>query len=212
MSFYVRLLFSYSIFIPGIIALIRFKKIYFTYYPFLICLAIGCVNEVLSTALVLNHHSNVLDFNIYVLVESILLTVLFKTLGIFKMSKTIFIAIITSLIIFWVAETLAYVNIIGVTAYFRVFYSFIIVLMSVTALNKIIADNRKINAAFLLCIAFTIYFTFKILVYSFWIGGVSDSFLLKISIIMQYIDLLTNLIYAIAVLWMPRKQEFSLPY
>lgn len=212
MNFYINAFYSFTIFIAGIIGVIRFKKIYYAYYPFLLCIGIACIVELLNVIIAINHRPSVIYVNMYVLAESLLITLLFKNLGIFKKTKKLFIAIIAALIIFWLLENLANRDINKIDAYFRVFYSFIIVLMSVTSINKIISGNRKINATFLLCIGFIIYFTFKILVFSFWLSGFSNGFLSKIFTIMIYINLLTNLIYAIAVLWMPRKQEFTLPY
>ena len=101
--------------------------------------------------------------------------------------------------------------------YFAIYYSFIIVLMSITTVNDLIVRSRSrifTKANFLLCISFIFYFTYQVLIYSFWIYGVGSSrgFLLNVFSIMVYINLLTNLIYALAVLWMPKKLEFTLPY
>jgi hypothetical protein len=217
MNFKIALLFSLSIFIVGIIGIIRFKKINAIYYPFLFSIWIGCVTELISLILAENNIRSYVNNNIYIFIESILITFLFKNLGLFKASKKVFYVLIISLILGWLVENIILGNITTFSVYFTIYSSFIIVLMSITIINRLLVKSRRkffTNASFLLCIAFIIYFTFQVLVYSFWVYGVqSDSgFLLNIFSIMVYINLLTNLIYALAVLWMHKKQEFTLQF
>ncbi len=217
MNFKIALLFSISIFIVGIIGIIRFKKINAIYYPFLFSIWIGCVTELISLILAENNIRSYVNNNIYIFIESILITFLFKNLGLFKASKKVFYVLIISLILGWLVENIILGNITTFSVYFTIYSSFIIVLMSITIINRLLVKSRRkffTNASFLLCIAFIIYFTFQVLVYSFWVYGVqSDSgFLLNIFSIMVYINLLTNLIYALAVLWMHKKQEFTLQF
>ena len=203
--------FSFSIYIAGIISAIRYNKINKAYHPFLYCIWIACGNEIISFTLTRYHNGTSINNNIYVLLESLLLSFLFKNIGAFYRSR-LFVTVIGTLIVGWLLETFVFGSITKPDIYFRVLYSFSIVLLSINTINEIIANNKKRNATFLLCIAFIIYFTFKVFVYAFWISGLSSGFLSGLFAIMVYINFLTNLIYAIAVLWMPRKLEFSLPY
>jgi hypothetical protein len=54
----------------------------------------------------------------------------------------------------------------------------------------------------------------KATVNAFWLYGLTKSkeFLLQIHIIMMYTNFITNLIFALAVLWTPKKQASILPY
>ncbi len=47
----------------------------------------------------------------------------------------------------------------------------------------------------------------------FWLYGLrfSKEFLMNVTTILIYINLFTNLVFALAVLWMPAKHRFSLP-
>ncbi len=67
--------FSFSIYIAGILAIIRLKKINKVYYPFLICIWIGCINELLTFLLYKQHNTSAINSNIYILVESLLINV-----------------------------------------------------------------------------------------------------------------------------------------
>lgn len=217
LSLFWAFIFSFSIFIAGIIALVRFKKINKVYYPFLVCIWLACANELLTLILYKFHSNGNVNNNIYILCEAILITLLFKKLGILKTPKNLYQFIIVLLILCWAAEIFIFGKLSEAVIYFRIIYSFIIVMMSVNYLNVLIGSSKKLyfkNSDFLLCLSFILYFTYKILVQSFWLYGLNSgiSFLLKISAIMIYINLIANLIYALAVLWMPSKIEYSQPY
>lgn len=92
----------------------------------------------------------------------------------------------------------------------------LIVLMSINMINRMLVDGKKKliqNPLFLILIGFIVFFTYKALIEIFWVYGLNASrdFRLEVYRIMAYINLAVNIIYAIAVLWMPRKREFMLP-
>lgn len=216
MQYYIIAALSFSVFISGIIGLIRFKGISVTFYPFIFCIWIACINEVLSFILITNGFSNYINSNFYVLIEGCLITWLFKNLRLFGKAEFLFYVIIASFIAAWILETFIFGKITGMSSYFRIVYSFAIVLMSITTINKLIVSTRKNiinNATFLLCIGFIIYFTYKVLVQAFWMYGLNSNhdFLVRVYYILIFINLFTNLIYALAVLWMPKRLGFILP-
>jgi len=216
MNFTLVIAFSLSIYIAGIIAVIRLKKINKIYYPFLISIWLGCLSELVNSLLAGKNLNSYTNINLYILFETLLITLFFRNLGLFQFQKKLFYSIIGGLIAGWIIENIIVKQINTIAIYFTIYSSLIIVLLSVTILNKLIVSSRRTfitNPIFLLCIAFIIYFTYQVMVYAFWIyAPQSDAgFLLKIFSIMIYINLLTNLIYALAVLWMHKKQEFTLP-
>jgi hypothetical protein len=209
--------FSFSIFIAGILALYRITKINKAYYPFLLCIWLACINELLNFLFFKIHSNSCINTNIYVLFEAVLIILLFRNLGVINKPKFAFYTILTFLLVVWILENFVIFRITEIENYFRIIYSFIIILLSVTYLNILIGSNKKLsvkNSDFLLCLAFILYYTYKVLVYSFWLYGLKSGqgFLLKVFTIMIYINLFTNLIYALAVLWMPRKIEYTPPY
>ena len=58
---------AFSIFIAGIIGLVRFRKINKIYWPLIFAIWLACINEVLSYSLFINNHSTAINNNIYVL-------------------------------------------------------------------------------------------------------------------------------------------------
>ncbi len=217
MEFYYEMALNLCILIPAIIGLVRFTKISKGYYPFVYCIWIGLVNEIVSCSLALNGHYNIVNGNIYMLLESLLLLWQFKNWGLFK-SRPVLIPMMTAtLIIGWVLETLIFFKITAhYSSNFQIGYSFLISLMSISILNKLIVTERKNllkNATFILCIAFVMYYTFSVLSESFWIYGIGEN--PDIALKMQTISTVTNfisiLLYSVAILWMPSKQKFILP-
>ena len=202
-------LFSFSLFIAGIIGIIKFRKMDKTYYPFLFLIEIGCINELLSYILIQNHYHNLLNNNIYALFESILILWFFKKLNVFKNSRVIFLSILSLFIISWVLQMFQLKTLDDLYLYFRILYSIIIVFLSIYTINSIlISESRSIvkNPAFIICTGFVIYFTYYAILNSFWLYGLTESieFQKFISKIHAYINLFCNLIYAIAIIWIPR--------
>lgn len=209
--------FSFSIYVAGIIAALRFRKINKAYYPFIICIWIGCINELIALLLYLQHSQSSLNINLYVYLESICIILLFKNLGVLKKPKYLFHGIIISFTLVWITEILLLNSFHQAIIFFRIFFSFVIVLISISYINILIGRSQKLllkNSDFLLCLVFILFFTYMAVVQSFWLYGLNsgEGFLIKVFTIMVYINLISNLIIAFAVLWMPRKIEYSQPY
>ena len=92
MTYHTTLIFSLSILIASLIGWVRFRKIDPAYYPFLYCLWIGSLNEIINYILAANHQTNALNNNIYALLESLLLLWLFKNWGNFTVEINTLIA------------------------------------------------------------------------------------------------------------------------
>src|ERR1043165_8478875 len=210
------ILFSFSITIAAIIGCVRFKKINPVYFPFLYFVWAGLLNEVIGYIITHEGYSNAVNNNIYALIESLLITWQFKTWGLFKRVAYLFVVILLSFIIFWVVENTLMSNLNTPISYFRVFYSFVIVLMSINILNQNLSRERRNiikNSAFLICLAFLINYSYSVIVGVFWLYGLEMNRQFRVNIvwILIYVNLFANLIYAFAVLWMPTKHRFSLP-
>ncbi len=90
-------------------------------------------------------------------------------------------------------------------------------MMSINIINEQLSLEKKNimkNPIFLICIGFVTYFTYDVIVSLFWKYGLQMSRQLQINValILVYINLFANLIYALAVLWMPPKHRFTLSY
>ncbi len=207
---------SQTILLPLIAGLIRFRRIDRSYQPFFILLVTGFVTELINGYFVpLNHFSNAVVSNIYVLVEWILILWQFRVWGFLRSrNKTYYMLLLLSCSI-WITENLFFGHIREFSPYFRFFYSFLIVLLSVNKINFMIThDNRNLlrHPGFLICIGFIIYFIYKIIyewAYQTSLFGATD---ITTTIIFGfgYVNALTNIIFAIALLKIPAPEKFTL--
>lgn len=215
MNFWFVTILNMCILIPAVTGLIRFSKINPVYYPFIYCLWIGLINEILSNILVLFGYSNAIISNIYVLVESLMIIWLFTKWKLFEIRKILLRIIIVIFFSTWLLENFVFSKIIYFCSYFRIVYSFVIVIMSITIVNRLIVTERKNllkNSTFLFCIAFIFYYTLQVIVEAFWIYSVNEnSFSRNVYYISIVTNFITNLLYTVAILWTQTRQRFTLP-
>ena len=159
MSYTVFIVIGFSISIAAIIGWIRVRKIDSAYFPFLYVLWIGLATEIISYIITHLGYSNSVLYNIYVLIEAILITLQFQRWQLFERVKFLFIALLISYVIFWSVECFFFDRISATASYFRLYYSVVIVLMSIDVLNAtLMRESRNIlkDPIFLICIAFII--------------------------------------------------------
>ena len=217
MSFELNAAFSLSIGIGAIAGCIRFRKIDTAFLPFLLWLWVGFINEVSSIALMKAGYPNIINYNVFSLFEAIVLTRQFKNWGLFRKQSYSYTVIQIFFAASWCFETVLRNNMSEVNSYFIICYSACLVLMSINMLNKIMFEEPSTlirNPIFLICMGLIIYFTYAILVEAFLLYGLNESTQFRISIyeILAYINLFTNLVFAIATLWIPLKRQYILQY
>jgi hypothetical protein len=203
--------------VPTIISLVRFKRISRIYLPFLLFIWAGTINETFSFYADHAYRSNAVNSNIYALLEAIFLTWQFKNWRLFENNKQIFTIIIASYIIFWVIEAIILNQITIRSSYFRVYSAFFIVLFSIYMMNKelmVESGNILRNSVFLCCVGLLIFFSFRFIICFFWAYGLRSvkSLMIPVIYVAPYIDCLSNLIYGLAILWMPKKHRFLLQF
>lgn len=213
-NFYVRFfVLGMTVLYPALIGLLRFKKISPACRPFIYLMWAGFLNEWVSFFLQINGQHNVISNNIFCLVESVLLIWQFNRWKLFLTRPWLYI-LLSSLLLYWIAELFVFRSFEVDASYFMVYYSFIVTLMSIGMINKLMATEEKKllkNGIFLACIGIVVYFTYGTLTEIFYIYGLSSNKEFNISVfhIMRFVNAFTNLLFALAILWMPRKQEFS---
>ena len=208
---------SLSIGIAALIGALRYRSIHRSYYPFIYCCWLGILNECTSIFLVQKGYSNAINSNIYVLLEFGLLTWQFYNWGFFNRRFALLTVLISAIAGIWIWENFFPYQLNHFSSWFRVVYAFALVLMGISILNRQIAKEKRhllSNPIILICLTIIIYYTYKVLVESFWLYGLNKGKIFRnnVYLILAYINLFTNLIFALAVLWMPKKLQFTLPY
>jgi hypothetical protein len=208
---------SYSVFIAGIIGILRFSQIQKMYRPFIYLIWAGCLCELLSTYFAYAYHNNLAVGSIYSLCESLLLLWFFNRLGTFKHRNKILYTLVVVFIIIWLVDNVFSSRLNEkVTFYFDIFYAFIVVLLSIRALNELLFTEKEFlkNPTFLISVGLIIFFTYIIIVKLFWLYWLRESvhFLMNVQSIMALINCFSNLIFALAVLWMRKRRPFTLQF
>jgi hypothetical protein len=216
MDFILSIVLSIFIIVPAVIGLIRFRKISEAYYPFIYCIWAGFLNEMTGIISIKLIRTNVVNLNIYILVEFLLITWQFKKWNLFGRKLYWPGALSGGMIIFWCIESFFISKMKGFNSYFIIVYSASITFMSISMINRLIVTERRSllkNPIFIICIAFVLYYTLNVLSESFWVYGINANNGLSASV--GKISLITNFIaiilYSISILWMPTKQRFTLP-
>jgi hypothetical protein len=202
--------------IAGIIGIIRFNTIVRSYRPFLFFLWLSVFNDGISHLSVSLWKTNAPNTNIYVLVEFLLLMWLFKTWSQQKI-RNIEKVLVLLVILVWVYDNLIAHSLLTFNSLFRVCYSLVIMLYSINELNQTLLTERKnllLNAKFIICVSFIIYFSYKAIVEVFYMmyPKLSFDFYNNLFVVLVFVNLFSNLMYALATAWIPTRQKFILPY
>jgi hypothetical protein len=207
-------IFSLSVAFPAIAGLIRLRKIEPSYYPFLIYSFVSLLLELLQGLLFIPNNKNivVLSFNLFNLFEAVILLVQFYYWKCFERYKKIFPALLIVVICGWLFENLIVQNIYHFNVIFLVCYSLLLVLLSVQAINHIIVNQSTLpltkNAMFIICAAMIILFIYNIFIYTLLAKGIAvnnKKLMVQVFAIRVYVNALTNILYGIAVCFIPKK-------
>ncbi|RYY31667.1 MAG: hypothetical protein EOO04_00160 [Chitinophagaceae bacterium] len=208
---------TFSIVIAAILGVIRFRQIEPSYYPFIYICWLGLVAEIVAYAYQTKSGS-LLPSNIYVLLEAFLFVWQFKLWGSFQRRRRLFHAALAAVLILWIFDNLIVRTIHGLSSFYRIGYSFLLVILAIDQINKLIVSERKsflTNAKFLICIGIIIYFSYKLTTEIFYVEAQgkesSPEFVGQIFSIQKYVNLFANLLYAYVILWIPKKKIFLEP-
>jgi hypothetical protein len=206
-----------SVFIVPLVYVFRVREVGKKYYPFLLLILIGCLNDGGSLLKIVHGKGIYIVPNLFTLLEGLLVLRFLNNLGLKIRIKHFLFILYPFVITVWLIENF-YIRGIdrAYNSHFSIVCSITIVLFSINVINKILVKERDVlrNADFLLCIAFVIYFTYRILVEVFWLLGesLSDNFLIKVYTIHSFVNILCNIIYAVAILWIQKRQAFTMQY
>ena len=213
-----RFIFSLSIGFAVIIGIVRFRRIDSSYYPFIYNVIVSLVVEILNRILTVTGHPQafILVLNIFSYIDFFLFLWLFHNWGLFNRKKSTFISIASIFFIEWLSENILLTGFIKHNLYFFILYAFALIFFSVNTFNKMVVHERSSifrNPKFWICLGIIIFYSFFIVVVttglSLFMHNVSKEFRRGLWSISVYSNLLVNLLYAVAVIWIPRKKNFT---
>jgi len=185
------------------------------YYPFIALLWLGAVNEVLSWCLVFTIRTNAVNGNLYVLAEYGLLLWQFCRWN--RWPARIFAWFALPGLALWAADNLALHSLSDNNSVFRAGYAFLVVLLSIDRVNRlVIYEKARLikNASFWICTGFLLYYCIKAFaeVFNAFPLHLPGHFYMVLWSLLSFINLIANIIFTKAVLWIPRKSELILHY
>src|SRR6188508_854201 len=144
MGYYIDLTLSVIfIVIPACIGWIRFSNINEVFYPFLISIWLNAVNVIFGSIIVEFDYNNIFHYNIWFLLDAFVLLWLFKKWNLFE-SKKLYHSLQFLLGICWLLESIFLSKLIqDYNSYFRIVYSFLVILMSISTINSLLMRERK---------------------------------------------------------------------
>jgi hypothetical protein len=213
----VRFILSLSISFAVILGIVRFRRIDPSYYPFIFNISAALIVEIVTRIFMVTGHHKAFEvaLNIYSFVDFYLYFWLFHNWGLFNKNKTVFVSIASTSFIVWVTNNALTTGFVEPNFYFFILYSFGLIFFSVSTFNKEIVNDRKSifrNAKFWICLGIIIFYSFFVLHCATNLSlfeHVSMEFRSNLQAINVYSNLLVNLLYAVAVIWIPRKRNYT---
>lgn len=203
---------AFSIALPSLVALFRFPALANRYLPFVILLWLGLANEIISYLLIIGGGNNGINSNIYTLLEGMLFLWLFYRWQPGKRLYYQLTAIACALC--WAADNLLIHSPVQYNPLARLLFSTIILYLSMDRIVAILAHLsgqafRKTDLFFYAC--FFLYFTYQafLLIVDIFPMNVPDEFYKRLYLVLCLINFLTNLIYTVLILWIPRQTTYT---
>jgi hypothetical protein len=197
--------------IPFLIGIIRWKKIDATYKPFIVLLGLGLINETISYVLIKLIKTNVIPFNIFQIVECLVLLYQFRMWSFFRRDYYFYVAG-GAFIAFWVVQNVVYGGLTSFIPYFRVFYAFTIVLIILNRIIYVANENTNVfrNAKFIISTGLIIFFIYQILfegalIVNTTVESQQRNIFIKL---LMFMDIMMNVIYIWAMYIAPSKRDF----
>lgn len=204
-----------SISIPALLILRRISKIHSSFYPFAVLLWVGALNEILSFIMILTKQHNLVNSNVYVLMEFFIILFLFKNWNGWRI-RTVVILIAAGFTV-WIVDNFVWHSLSDNNSLFRLFYSLVTMILAMGVLSITILEERKSlfkNPTFLISLIFIIFYSFKAVYESFNLFhiGINSNFHYNLWLVLSIINLIANLGYTLAILCIQKKLPFTIRY
>ncbi|RPE08985.1 hypothetical protein EGT74_18405 [Chitinophaga lutea] len=206
-------LLSFTVLIPLIMGLVRMNRIRASYHPFLLFLFLAFTAEVVSEISIRLTRDNRVTNNIYIFLEAAIILYQFYTWGYLRRKKWLLGVLGTAYLITWTVENIGMgVLANGFSSYFVILYSLTTVFLSISEINLLITSysgNLFRNAKFLICIGFIIIGVYSLITEGFLlIDPYNSSVSRRIFIIFAFINAFVNIVYAVAVYFLPVRDDY----
>ena len=187
------------------------------YYPFVINIVIVLLIEIFHRILIVNQLKvsvNTLQ-NFFALIDFMLFLWLFHNWRLFNGNVRTFMIIGGTFFIGWIITSFFVVGISNPNFYVFTVYACALVFFSITSFGKLIIQEQAyifFNAKFWISLGVLIFYTFFVIIcitqISLFNIKVSTRFQNYLQQINVYCNLLANILYAVAAIWIPQKKNY----
>lgn len=217
MNFWFFVGLSATILLPVLASFFRLRETEGGYLPFFLLLWAGAVNEAIKLYLVLHHRGHAVTSNAFSLVQVLLLVWQFRNWGLFGRRAGLFLPVLVLVAGAWLVSTLVFPQPRGFNTLFHFFSSLVLALMALSVLSRQIIRNQVPllkDPVFLVSGGVAFFFAYASLTEVLWWAGLyrGDVFQTRVYVIFSFVNFFTNLLFFVAVLWIPRKRPFLLRY
>lgn len=212
-QFWIFMVSAFSISLPAVAVLLRRPVFLHRYLPFSCLLWAGLLNEGISYFMILHRRNNMANSNMYTLVEFGLFLWLFYRLGSLKKNAGLVLLMLGSLL--WITDNLVWHNLSDDNGLFRLLAAACIIYLSIDRINQFLFNGSGISfkgSGILLCFAFSIHFIYKVflIIFNLFPMGLPADFYARLWLIFGLVNLVTNLLYLITILWIPKQTAYTL--
>jgi hypothetical protein len=214
----IQFILSLSIALAVIVGVVKFRRIDRSYYPFFYLACISLLVEIVSYVLIEKemYDTKAVMINIFCFVEFFFYTWLFHLWGLFNFNRKVFITINLLAFAIWLVFSFYPASFTEPNMYFRVIYATVLLFFAVTTFNKVVIQDRAPlfkNPKFWILLGVIIFFSFYLLsrTASLSLFGIDTSRQLRRGLqkVIDYSNLIVNLLFAIGALCIPRKKNFT---
>jgi hypothetical protein len=183
------------------------------YTPLFWLLLAGLINETLSFCAAFWFRNNHYNSNLYTLVEYFLLLWLFYRIRQQAIQWSVSAAVAG--LVVWIADNIWLHSMENSNTVFRIFSSMLILWLSINQLTSFVLsgfDNNYKTTGILICASFCIYYAYRsfVLLFKFIFSQAGNIFESRLWLVVNLINLVTNIMLAIAILCLPKRQN-SIP-
>lgn len=205
---------AWIVLVPAIVAIIKFKQIPDEFRPLVYAIWLAALTEAASMLAASVLHNNMHIYNVYMLADFFMTVWLFYKWGALKSTRKWVLGISAAFFIgIWLFDNLLLNRIDAENIIFRMIYSITLVLMGVNQLSRIYIHNNGYllrNSYLYITFGIIFYYTYSAfisLINSSSLFGPSTALWQHTMLIYVTVNVITNMLYTISLLWMQRKAK-----
>lgn len=205
---------SYLIIFPSIIGFFRFTKIERAFAPFFVLVFFELLTEINFEILTRTVGTNSISSNFYFIVSFYIILWQLLQWGVFKITSwwTIFTSVVV--LSAWIIENLIISSLWKFNSYCTVINAGFVLILSIQAISKIsflVKKETTKKLIFLMLSIWILKYAQLIITETSWIiyQDFSFEFNVNLGILGMCINGLTNLVYLLIAIWIPKKRKYS---